>query len=214
MAAAYLHDAFGENRPDLPVLRELPAKTLAVIDRMITRGIHSPLTSSLGRLFDGVAAITGIRRQVHYEGQAAMEMEMRVPDDRSPLHGRKTFPYELPPGGRGPIPVRPIIAGVVSAIARGASAPEISARFHWTVIRLFADICTQLRKETGLDRVALSGGVFQNRVLLKGLTDALETKGFLVYSHRLVPSNDGGLALGQAVAAAAMYKKQLNGQLT
>lgn len=208
MAAAYLMDAYGDDYADngLTVFDDLPENTTRLIAKMMSQGVNSPLTSSLGRLFDGVAAITGIRKHVHFEGQAAMALEMAAKDDERPLKPSETYPYLLPPDGRGSIPVHPLISGVVRDMREGVSVPEISTRFHWTIIYLFADLCRQIREKNGLHRVVLSGGVFQNVLLLKGLTLMLVQQGFSVYTHRIVPSNDGGLSLGQAVAAAAIIK--------
>lgn len=98
---------------------------------------------------------------------------------------------------------QPIIRGIVQDIQDGRPVADISAKFHQTLLNLFADLCALLRKDRGLDRVVLSGGVFQNSILLTGLIDVLEKRGFRVFSHRQVPTNDGGIALGQAVVAAA-----------
>jgi hydrogenase maturation protein HypF len=169
---------------------------------MIAKGINAPRTSSLGRLFDGVAAILGLRQEVAFEGQAAMELEMTA------AHAADgTYDVAWEDGGVRKISLAPIIRGVVDDTAAGVDAALISARFHQTMVRLFSDLCEILRGETGLNRVALSGGVFQNEILLRGLSRALEQRRFEVYSHRRVPTNDGGICLGQAVAAAARLKK-------
>jgi hydrogenase maturation protein HypF len=105
------------------------------------------------------------------------------------------------------IALAPIIRGVVNDLGAGIAPELISARFHATLVHLFSDLCEQLRRETGLKRVVLSGGVFQNEILLSGLHRALAQKRFEVYAHKLVPTNDGGISLGQAVAAAARMEK-------
>jgi hydrogenase maturation protein HypF len=107
----------------------------------------------------------------------------------------------------GKISLAPIIRGVVDDVVAGVAPALISARFHQTLVRLFGDVCEGLRRENGLNRVALSGGAFQNDILLSGISRTLTQKGFEVYSHRQVPTNDGGISLGQAVAAAARLKK-------
>jgi len=170
-----------------------------LIQEMILKRINSPLTSSLGRLFDGVAAIAGLRSRVNYEGQAAMELEMAAQDATDSY-------YEFAWQGDRPLRIlpAPIIRGVVEDIQKGCARSAVSAKFHSTLIRLLADLCDRIRRERGLKRVALSGGVFQNARLLTGLIPALEAKGLEVFSHRRVPSNDGGIALGQAVIAAAL----------
>jgi hydrogenase maturation protein HypF len=201
MAVSYLCDAYGERLGglDLPFLREAGADKVKRLQEMIAKRINSPLTSSLGRLFDGVAALAGLRSRVNYEGQAAMELEMAVQTETESF-------YEYAWEGDGPVRIlpAPIIRGVVEDIGKGCSLSAISAKFHNTLIRLLADLCERIRRERGLKRVALSGGVFQNARLLTGLSSALEAKGFEVFSHRQVPTNDGGIALGQAVIAAAL----------
>ena len=202
MAVSYLYDAFGEGFLDLklPFFQDLEKRKVEIVMHMISKKVNSPQTSSLGRLFDGIAAILGIRKKAAYEGQAAMELEMAMLKDTKESYG-----YEWEQGKDSyHIPVHPIIRGVVSDIKNGLEAPDISSKFHMTLILLFSDICTVLRKETGLDRVVFSGGVFQNATLLVGLKKALEEKDFQVFTHSLVPCNDGGISLGQAVVAAAM----------
>jgi hydrogenase maturation protein HypF len=199
MAVAYLRDAYGERLEslDLPFLREAGSESVRVILAMIAQRINSPLTSSLGRLFDSVAAMAGLRSRVTYEGQAAMELEMAAQDEN-------TSCYDYAWEGENPIRIlpAPMVRGVVADIAKGRAVSTVSAKFHNTLIRLFADLCNRIRRERGLNRVVLSGGVFQNSRLLAGLIPALEARGFEVFSHRLVPTNDGGIALGQAVVAA------------
>jgi hydrogenase maturation protein HypF len=114
------------------------------------------------------------------------------------------YPFDWGAGDPISIPTAPIIRGVAADVGNGCSIGEISARFHRTLVDLFTDLCRHLRRQTGLNRVALSGGVFQNVILLEGLTAALEAARFEVFANRQVPSNDGGVSLGQAVAAAAM----------
>ena len=158
------------------------------------------MTSSLGRLFDGVAALLGLRDRVSFEGQAAMELEMIVDDSIS-----DGYDFLWEETGSGPIPIHnaSIIKGVMDDLMGGCAPSTISARFHNTLIRLFHDLCCHLRTSTGIDRVALSGGVFQNNRLLTGMGAVLEKSGFDLLTHRLVPTNDGGISLGQAVVAAA-----------
>ncbi|MBW2645143.1 MAG: carbamoyltransferase HypF [Deltaproteobacteria bacterium] len=205
MAVSYLFNTFGEAfyDLDLPLFQGLEKEKIRVVLEMIAKQVNSPQTSSLGRLFDGVAAILGIRKRVAYEGQAAMELEMAIRKETE-----ETYDYEWEREKDSYlIPVHPIVRGVVRDMDNGLPVSDISSKFHTTLIRLFSELCALLRKETGLDRVALSGGVFQNATLLAGLRKALEDKGLQVYTHSLVPTNDGGISLGQAVAAAAIVKK-------
>ncbi len=200
MAVSHLSAAFGEDLDalQLPFLRSVDPQRVDILLSMMDKQINSPLTSSLGRLFDAVAAIIGLRGQVAFEGQAAMELEMILDDAESDSYD---FSWE----GDGPcrIATTPIIQAVVRDEGKGVSPSVISARFHNTLILLFEQLCRHLRTTTGINRVAMSGGVFQNNRMLVGLTTALEKSGFDLLTHRLVPTNDGGLSLGQAVVAAA-----------
>ena len=199
MAVSYLNDAFGAELwgLDLPVLREAGADKVRLMLEMAAKRINSPLTSSLGRLFDGVAAICSLRSRVSFEGQAAMELEMAAVDT-----GDGAYEYAWEEGPPWRILPAPIIRGVVADVGQGRSTSAISVKFHNTLIRMFSDLCDRIRAQRGLNRVVLSGGVFQNARLLTGLIPALAARGFEVYSHRRVPANDGGIALGQATIAA------------
>lgn len=202
MAVSYLYHVFGEGFHDLnlPFLQGLEKEKINIILDMISKQVNSPQTSSLGRLFDGIAAILGIRNNVAYEGQAAIELEMAIRKETE-----ESYDYEWERGNDSyRILVHPLVRGVVNDMENGIPVSDISGKFHTTLVRLFSDLCTLLRKETGLDRVVLSGGVFQNATLLTGMRKALRDKDFQVFTHCLVPTNDGGISLGQAVAAAAI----------
>jgi hydrogenase maturation protein HypF len=202
MAASYLHTVFGEKMLDLdlPLLREIDMKKLMFVQDMMVKGINCPRTSSMGRLFDAVAAMIGIRYTVAYEGQAALELEMLADEGEA-----ESYPFEcLSEDGYCILP-HPIIQGVIRDIENRVSPAVISARFHRTVIGMAAALCRLIRRDSGLSRVALSGGVFQNAMLLKGLIRELSANRFEVYSHSLVPANDGGISLGQAVCAAGSW---------
>lgn len=199
MAASYLYDAFGEEMwgLDIPVFRETGRDKIRFVTDMISKKINSPETSSLGRLFDGISAILGIRNRVCFEGQAAMELEMLSDENIE-----KTYDYEwITDCNIYKILTAPIIRSVVRDLLNGVDTSVIGGKFHRTVICLFSSLCEKIRKDTGIKRVALSGGVFQNSTLLYGMIKALEEKHFTVYTHKSVPSNDGGISLGQAVIA-------------
>jgi hydrogenase maturation protein HypF len=200
MALAYLHRVYGPALwdLDLPAVAALERDEAEVILAMCVRGLNAPPTSSLGRLFDGVAAIIGLRQRVAFEGQAAMELEM-IADQPTPQ--RYDFRWQGQAVRR--VAVEPLIRGVVEDLQQGLPAYIISGKFHNTLVEGWADLCAVLGRETRLDRVVLSGGCFQNRLLLEGLTRALTRRKMKVYSHRQVPTNDGGISLGQAVAGAA-----------
>jgi len=201
MAVSYLYDAFGDKfwDLDLPLLKEMDTIKVKIMVDMVNKKINSPLTSSLGRLFDGIAAITGIRYKVAFEGQAAMELEMLAADKVADI-----YDYEWITTEGHKILTRPIIQGVVNDMVNGIHPSVISRKFHQTLIQMFSDLCAVIRKESGLNRVVLSGGVFQNSLLLTGLIKALEEKNFQVFTHSKVPANDGGISLGQAMVAAAV----------
>ncbi len=203
MAISYLHATFGENvlDLDLPLLQEIEHHKINILLEMILKGVNCPQTSSLGRLFDAVAAIAGIRQQVNFEGQAAMELEMLAAGPSDAIYGIQWTTH-------GPFEIQPqtIIRAVVQDVHNGLSPAEISFKFHQTLIALFAEICETIRRRHDLNRVILSGGCFQNSLLLKGLIGQLEAKHFEVYAHQQVPANDGGIALGQAIVAAAQME--------
>ena len=202
MAVSYLKLAFGDDfqHLKLPVLNEIEQDKLTIISEMITKGVNAPMTSSLGRLFDGVAAIAGLRSRVNFEGQAAMELEMSAADNPDAGYDVR---WEYADGYK--ILIAPIIHDVVRDVENGVSVAQISAAFHNTLVRLFVDICTHIRSERKLNRVVLSGGCFQNAILLNGLIQELQRNRFDVFAHEKVPTNDGGISLGQAVVAAANY---------
>ncbi|MFH0810953.1 MAG: carbamoyltransferase HypF [Pseudomonadota bacterium] len=202
MAFSYLRAAFfGEDFPELPFLKGVDAEARRLLPRMIDRGVNSPLTSSCGRLFDAVAALCGLRSRVAYEGQAALELEQAM----APAGGGRPFPFSLSRDEAGCIIIDflPTVRQIALEVARSTPVGEISLRFHLTVIEALAEAASELRRETGIGEAALSGGCFQNRFLLARLSGRLAEKGFTkIYTQTQVPSNDGGISLGQAVAAA------------
>ena len=178
---------------------EIPPNARQLILAQTQRALNTPQTSSAGRLFDAVAALIGLCKEVTYEGQAAMELETlaRTATPATPwpisIHQNQNL-YE--------IPVEAIIRAVIQDMQQGVSPNVIAARFHQTLITLGVDMATVLSEKTGLREIALSGGCFYNRLLLDGLYHNLQARGFVVYTHHQVPAGDGGLALGQAVIAA------------
>ncbi|MFP3980334.1 MAG: carbamoyltransferase HypF [Desulfobacterales bacterium] len=212
MGISYLMDACGGDLKDLDLrfFDGLNPDHVRLIAEMAEKGVNSPLTSSLGRLFDGVAAIAGIRNRVNFEAQAAMELEMQAVGDLFPLDPGRAYDYEIRQdnGQSFQIPPAPVIRAIVEDLQRGASVRQVSARFHATVIFMFADVCDRIRHATGLQRVVLSGGVFQNVCVLEGMCEVLRARGFSVFTNQFLPANDGGVCLGQAVAAAAQIRKR------
>jgi hydrogenase maturation protein HypF len=210
MGVSYLFRTFGEEMTslDIPLFRQGPGsdgKAVATLLKMMERKLNSPLTSSMGRLFDAVAAILGLVPVNTFDGQAAMALEMRA---LSANGETGCYPLEIPDRYDFPqaVDMRPLIRALVSDLLSGSSTNVIAARFHRTLIRLFSGICSRIAEKTGIQTVALSGGVFQNGFLLAGLLSALEERNFSVLTHRLVPCNDGGLSLGQAAVARAVIR--------
>ncbi|MBL0714634.1 MAG: carbamoyltransferase HypF, partial [Desulfosarcina sp.] len=206
MGLVYLYHAYGEDLFDLsiPFVQELDRETSSIILQMAKKGVHSPLTSSCGRLFDAVSALIGIRKEIAYEGQAAIELEMCR---NSVEEGVYAFDIHAE-AGEWIMETAPIIRGVVTDLLEGESPGVISRRFHNTLINMLHQICMTIRTESDMEQVALSGGVFQNETLLSGLTKALNADGFEVLSQAKVPANDGGLSLGQAVIAGMLCAGQ------
>ena len=181
----------------LPFLEKVTSEELRVCRQQAAKSLNAPLTSSMGRLFDCVAALANVRTEVTYEGQAAMELE-QVSNFKFQTSNFKGYPFELDEEN---IRIKGLLAGVVEDVRRGADAGEIGARFHRTVAEMIMAMCQRISDTTGLREVALSGGVFQNVTLLRLTVPLLREAGFTVYTHSLVPPNDGGIALGQAVVA-------------
>ncbi|GHO42594.1 carbamoyltransferase [Ktedonospora formicarum] len=207
MAAVYLNQAFGSGFTclSLPMLQTLDMQKWHILAQMIERGINSPPTSSLGRLFDAVAALLNIRQEVLYEGQAAIELEA-LAHKATTEATCKPYPFAISKGTPALLDVKPTIRALVHDLGSGAPCEQIAARFHATIAELMATACAMVRERTGLERVALSGGVFQNRLLLELMLVRLEKQGFQVYTNRQVPPNDGGLSLGQIAIAAAILR--------
>jgi len=205
MAVSYVEAAFGSEAEEiarelLPDIRDYERKALF---QMIAKRINSPLTSSCGRLFDAAASLAGMRNFVKYEGQAAVELENCISASRR-YSGKKDEQYDFSIDNSGSVMVistAEIIRSIVRDVRNSVDAETISAAFHNTMIELYAAVVVRIKRERGINTVVLSGGCFQNKYLLTNLTAVLEQRGFTVYSHRLVPPNDGGISLGQAVIA-------------
>ena len=207
MALAHLLDA-GES---LDPLAAIPAATLDAVRQLAERRINSPSTSSMGRLFDAVAALTGVRTHTTYEAQAAIELESAA----CGIASEGAYPFDLPSDGPGPIAIdtRPLVRAVANDVRAGLAPSLISRRFHDTVVDIIVAVCVRLRDKTQLNLVVLSGGVFMNALVSEGATNKLSREGFRVFTHRLVPPNDGGLSLGQVAVAVARTSARTNDQL-
>jgi len=203
MAAAFLQAAYGEAMDglDLAFMRRLDRTAWRLLGRAAERGLNAPPTSSAGRLFDAVASLLGLRDRVDFEAQAAMELEALSEGEPDRVYATNLHEEE----GRTVVETPDIVRAVVEDILAGTSTEQIGTRFHATMADVIVRTCRRLRVQSGLERVALSGGVFQNVLLLRLAVDGLRRAGFDVYTHRQVPPNDGGLALGQAAIAARTW---------
>jgi hydrogenase maturation protein HypF len=195
VALSYLLMAGVSLDSDLPSVSALSAPERSIVETQIRTGLNSPPTSSTGRLFDAVSSIIGVRHEVNYEGQAAIELEAMADPSESGVY---TF------GVGEAIDASPLIRAAVKDLRSGVRPAIIAARFHNGVAAMICDVCCRMRERHGLGQVALSGGVFQNVTLLDKTLPLLREAGFEVLTHRLAPPNDGGIALGQAMVACAV----------
>ena len=216
MAVSHLYATAGDELLSVksPLFDRVGRDKVRVIVRMMERGLNSISTSSLGRLFDAVAALVDIRDYVSFEGQAAMELEMVAADEPC----GETYPYEIvsskrrgdealgfeqagTAAGARVLNFGPMMLRIAEDVAAGVPVPVVSRRFHETLCRAFVEVCCALRTEHSINDVCMSGGVFQNALLSTILGESLERENFKVYAHTQVPPNDGGLSLGQAAVA-------------
>lgn len=199
MALGYLK-TFSLDFPDWSLLKDLDPKELEIMKHQIEGNINTPLTSSAGRLCDGVSALAGISSEVTYEAQAAIELEEQI-DSHNGNEGSYPFSVVKKDSGMQVVQLGQLLASVINDIRNGVPAPIVSARFHNTLTAIIVHMCLLIAQGSGLKQVALSGGVFQNRILFRSAAAALRKEGFNVLTHSIVPTNDGGIALGQAVVA-------------
>lgn len=202
MALSYLYTLLGEgfSLDGLPFSKLNPTE-LEIIRQQLRRKINSPLTSSAGRLFDAVSALVGVREEIDYEAQAAIELEMIAPNEVDEFRSN-CYPFSIVEHqGMRVVKLGELFSMIVQDVKNRVSISIISLKFHNTVAQIIARMCKLIARESGITQVALSGGVFQNRLLLKLATSALQREDFGVLTHHLVPCNDGGISLGQAVIA-------------
>lgn len=195
MAVSYLYHTFGTDlgNLDLPFLRSVDKKELNLVIQMLEKKLNSPLSSSAGRLFDAVSALTGLCIHSSFHAEAPMRLEAIINES---IDGRYDFQKQ------GDISFVLMIAQIVKDIQYGISLEEISAKFHNTIIEVILEVCSGLRDSENLNKVVLSGGTFQNRYILARVERKLMADGFEVFSHKKIPSNDAGIALGQIAIAA------------
>jgi hydrogenase maturation protein HypF len=204
MAMSYLYQALGKAAFTInhPVAGHLSEQERTLFAQMLRRGINSPLTSSCGRLFDAAAALLDVRHIVSYDGQGAIELEAlaELAEDVCQSGG---YSYKIVPSNEKPLQLdfSTMFSEILGDLDAHIEISAIAHRFHRTIASATTEMCLHISGSTGLDRIILSGGVFQNRLLSEMIYTALTSKGLTVFTHRLVPPNDGGIALGQAAIA-------------
>ena len=222
VALALLFELYGNaalEMDDLAAVRAFSVSERHLLSRMLARGVNAPVTTSAGRLFDGVAALIGLNQEVSFEGQAAMALEFEADareDGAYPIvlttpaptcdnrrygedEGRKTKDQEWP----SVLDWQPLVDAILDDLRAGVERAIIAARFHGALV----DAIVAVARSVGESRVALTGGCFLNRLLTERAADRLERAGFKVLLHRLVPPNDGGISLGQVAVAAARLRR-------
>lgn len=203
MALSYLRDALGYAVPlDHPCFAGVAHKQLELVDAMLARGVQTVQTSSVGRLFDAIASLLGLAEEVTFEAEAAIALETGA---GAGIEG--TYPFDLHNGSPMVLDLRATVTTIWKALEQGRPVAEIAARFHNTLSAAVVEICSQMAAETGLRRVCLSGGSFQNMYLLGQTVVHLRGRGLEVFVHATVPANDGGIALGQAAVAAELLRR-------
>jgi hydrogenase maturation protein HypF len=201
IAIGYLQALFKgvEIKSDLPCLSGVGSIEVDVIRKQIDNRINAPLTSSCGRLFDAVSALIGVRSEIEYEGQAAIELEMLAYNE---IGEADYYPFFIARhDGLHIIKLQDLFAAIICDLQDGITQSRISARFHNTIARIVKEMCIIISEGTGIKQVVLSGGVFQNRIIMVKTVKVLQDSGFAVFNHRQVPCNDGGISLGQVAIA-------------
>ncbi len=181
----------------LAPVQALSNSELRVLNEQLEKKINTPMTSSMGRLFDSAAALIGIRESITYEAQAAIELEALA--DRNEMG---YYPWEI---DEQLIDVKAVLLGILADLSKNVASPVISARFHNTIAQISLQIAQKIRRDHDLDQIALSGGVWQNKMLLEKTLDLLRSEGFKPLIHKQLPPNDGCVAFGQAMIAAYKY---------
>ncbi|MDO9575791.1 MAG: carbamoyltransferase HypF, partial [bacterium] len=202
MTASYLWYIYGEDFLNLGIefTDSIDKKKWEVLKNLIEYNINSPLTSSVGRLFDAVSALLGVCRLSTYEAQPAIELEGIASEDYKP-----PYDYEIE---ENTIKPARIFSGIIKDIKSNIPIDIIASRFHSTIADIVVNMCNRIRRDLCLDRVALSGGVFQNMILLGQVVNQLHNNGFKVYIPHRIPVNDGGISFGQAAIANSKMKNQ------
>jgi hydrogenase maturation protein HypF len=202
MGAACLLSVFGtvDRVPPHALIDHVGMKKLRVFEEMIEQGVNTPSTSSCGRLFDAVAAIMGLCYTPTYDAQGAILLEREAGDcDVLP----DPYPYEI---DGSILNFNETIRALVDDVRRGVQPKNMASRFHSTVILSGIEMCERIRSQTGIASVALGGGVFQNRIILRHFREGLVERDFTVYVSSMVPPNDGGISFGQGVTALSLLE--------
>ncbi len=209
IAVSLLYEAYGENFGELGLdfTKHLNKEKWLVLKGMLDKGINCPPASSMGRLFDGISALIGLKKEITYEGEAAIELEMAIRDGEA-LNSYECAIEKI--GDTYIIDFIPIVKGVVEDLQMALPVSVISKKFHNTIAEMIVETCVKIRSDAHneLNEVALSGGVFQNMFLLNKTYKNLIKDGFKVYIHKRVPPNDGGISLGQVVIASSKIKSR------
>jgi hydrogenase maturation protein HypF len=226
MALAHLQAAGVPWDEDLPPVRACPEAERGVLAHQLGTGFGCVPTSSMGRLFDAVASLAGLRQQVNYEGEAAIQLEGEAAIEldgwaaqsaRAPVANAPRYAFDIREGGTDEPAIAdpgPVMRAVASDVLEGEAISLIALRFHLAVSDLIGNLADRCRERTGLERVALGGGVFQNALLLDTAQHALAERGFTVLRPRLLPPNDGGIALGQILVGASAQPETQQGDRT
>jgi hydrogenase maturation protein HypF len=203
IALGYLFQLMGEKllNTELVFLREIDPGEIYLVKQQVRSGLNTPLNSSMGRLFDAVSALIGIRDVIDYEGQAAIELEMAAYEGIETAVDAR-YPYAvIDQTGTFVIRLKDLFNAIIDDLRYGIPRNIIAVKFHNTIAQMIGETCLLIGQKTGIKQVALSGGVFQNRLLLRKVIPMLEASRFTVLIHQQVPCNDGGISLGQAVIA-------------
>ena len=208
MAASLLYQAFGNDflSLDIPFIKQMDKEKLFFICQMMEKNLNSPLTSSAGRVFDAIASLLCIRHKISHESQAAMELEAVADEDPA----EKAYGFDLVENkkegsiGAFQINLEACIRQIVADLRQGVTNGCISSKFHHTLVQAFLAAAMIVSKKTGIKKTVLSGGVFNNDIILNRMIHSLEENDLKVYTHTKVPTGDGGICLGQAVVAAAL----------
>ena len=208
MALSFLYQIYGKEGKKVAcqILSDVVKfEKIEAVQKLIEKNISSPLTSSAGRLFDAVSSILGIRHRINYEGQAACELETLAEEKKE-----SSYPFRIiEKKGRFTVDTLPIIEAILAEQEKGTGLEVIATRFHWTLSQIILEVCEKIRSIFSLNKVALSGGVFQNTLIVRQVRHLLTSSGFEVLLNSSVPPNDGGISLGQVAVACQRVTDRL-----